>query len=84
MTGCCIFIYSAAIAYLINNHEDKYRAQKAIDYALDLANGPYGNKVADGGNASAKIWIEDADKLWQECKAVDTYIHNPHIEKENK
>ena len=48
MTRCCIYVYSGAIAFLINNRMDKFRAAKAIAYAKELANGPYGNKLADG------------------------------------
>ena len=33
LTGFCIFVYSATIAFLINNRTDKYRAEKALNYA---------------------------------------------------
>lgn len=61
MTRCCIYVYSGAIAYLINHRTNKNRAEEAIKYAIDLANGPYGNKLADGGAASAAKWIEEAE-----------------------
>lgn len=81
MTRCCIYVYAGAIAYLINHKDDKNRAEAAINYAMDLANGPYGNKVADNGAASAAIWIQEASDLWKKCKAVDSWIFNPSIER---
>jgi hypothetical protein len=59
LTGFCIFVYSATIAFLINNRTDKDRAGKALNYAKELAGrAEYANISADGGDASASKWIQ--------------------------
>ena len=77
MTGVCIFVYSATIAYLINNRTDKDRAKNALDYAIRLAKKEFCNATADEGKASAIKWIEEGVNLWAKCKAEDRYIFNP-------
>ena len=54
----CIFVYSATVAYLINNRNDKDRAKKALKFAMDLANrDEYAKITADNREASASKWI---------------------------
>ena len=77
MTGSCIFVYSATVAFLINHRHDKDRAQKALDYAYELSGKEFADKEADDGSASPKKWIEFAKKLWDQCKEGDKYIFNP-------
>ena len=85
LTGCVIFLYSATIAYLINNCKDEKRAGAALKFAVKLANSePYVNITADDGKASAAIWIDEAIKLWEDAKADDRYIFNPHKEPKPK
>lgn len=68
LTGSCIFVYSATIAFLINNRDDPDKASKALQYATDLAEDDLANHSADNGAASAKIWLKDAKELWDNCK----------------
>ena len=37
LTGVCIFVYSATLAFLINNRHDKDRAGKAFEFGLKIA-----------------------------------------------
>lgn len=78
LTGACIFVYSATIAFLLNNRHQANRAQLALDYATQLAEHDLAKHSADNGQASAKIWIKDAKELWDNCKKIDKgWIYNP-------
>lgn len=85
LTQACIFVYSATIAYLINNRQDKQKAAKALEYATQLAADPLCNVTADSGAASATIWIDSAKKLWDECKTNGNgWIYDPKTMKNDE
>ena len=76
LVTACIFLYQVAIGYLLNNPDEKDRAQNAFNLVYKLSEQEIANATADEGTASAIIWLQEAKKLADEAdgKKVKYYL----------
>ena len=73
-----IFLYQVAIHYLLNNREDKSRANDAFEEVYNMSSG-LGEYVSerDGTQQSCKLWLDLALELEKKANETGQLVISP-------